>query len=97
MSWYIIYHYNILDVEKIQQLGPLSRPIIEKFGGKLVIANPAKCLEGSATYLHMVAYQFKSRALATAFYESEESRQLSKFRNEITEGIVLLIPQYGAE
>jgi hypothetical protein len=58
MSCYIIYHYNILDKERIELLGPLSLPIVE------------------------------------SFYESEESRELSKLRNEITEGFAVLIPQY---
>lgn len=96
MSCYIIYHYNILDKERIEQLGPLSLPIIEKFGGTLVIANYVNCLEGSSPYSHMVAYQFKSKELAEQFYYSEESQELSKLRNEITEGFVVLMPQYEA-
>ena len=86
MSYYIIYHYNILDNERIDLLGPLSRPIIEKHGGELVIANYVDCLEGSSPYSHMVVYKFKSKEVAKTFYESEESRELSKLRNEITEG-----------
>ena len=86
MSCYIIYHYNIIDKERIELLGPLSVPIVEKFGGKLVIANNVECLEGSSAYSHMVVYQFNSTALAKRFYESEESRALSKLRNEVTEG-----------
>ena len=94
MSCYIIYHYNILDKERIELLGPLSLPIVEKFGGELVIANYAECLEGSSPYRHMVAYKFKSKEVAKSFYESEESRELSKLRNEVTEGFAVLMPQY---
>lgn len=96
MSCYIIYHYNILDKERIELLGPLSLPIVEKFGGELVIADFAECLEGSSPYRHMVAYKFKSKEIAKSFYESEESRELSKLRNEITEGFTVLMPQYKA-
>jgi uncharacterized protein (DUF1330 family) len=94
MNYYIIYHYNILDRERIELLGPLSAPIVEKFGGELVIANYLDFLEGSSPYSHMVVYKFKSKVLAKSFYESEESRALSKLRNEITEGFVVLMPQF---
>ena len=94
MSCYIIYHYNIIDKERIELLGPLSVSIVEKFGGELVIANHADCLEGSSPYSHMVVYKFKNRELAKSFYESNESRELSKLRNEVTEGFVVLMPQF---
>lgn len=94
MSCYIIYHYNILDKERIEMLGPLSLPIVEKFGGELVIASHADYLEGSSPYSHMVVYKFISKELAKNFYESEESRGLSKLRNEVTEGFAVLMPHY---
>lgn len=96
MSCYIIYHYNILDKERVELLGPLSLPIVKKFGGELIIANYTDCLEGSSQYSHMVVYKFKSKELAKIFYESEESRELSKLRNEVTEGFAVLMPQYEA-
>jgi uncharacterized protein (DUF1330 family) len=43
MSCYIIYHYNIFDEERIKLLGPLSLPIVEKFGGELVVASSVTC------------------------------------------------------
>ncbi|MEH6452204.1 MAG: DUF1330 domain-containing protein [Psychromonas sp.] len=96
MSCYIIYHYNILDEERIELLGPLSMPIVEKFGGELVIASAVACLEGSSPYRHMVVYKFKNKEVAKNFYECEESRELSKLRNEVTEGFAVLMPQYDA-
>lgn len=94
MSGYIIYHYNITDIERIDQLGPLSLPIIEKYAGELVVASGVRVLEGSP-YTNMVIYKFQSMEAAKAFYESEESKELSKLRNEITEGIVICVPEYG--
>jgi uncharacterized protein (DUF1330 family) len=94
MSCYIIYHYNIIDKERIELLGPLSLPIVKKFEGELVIANFADCLEGTSQYSHIVVYKFKSKELAKSFYESDESRELSKLRNEVTEGFAVLMPQY---
>ena len=94
MSGYIIYHYNIIDRERINELGPLSLPIIKKYGGELVVASTVTPLEGSA-YTHMVVYKFDSKEKALAFYESEESRELSTLRNKITEGFVVIVPKYS--
>ena len=94
MSCYIIYHYNIIDKKRIELLGPLSMPIVEKFGGELIIASYNDFLEGSSPYSHMVVYKFESKDLAKSFYESEESRELSKLRNEVTDGFVVLMPQF---
>ena len=95
MSGYIIYHYNILDQKRIDQLGPLSLPILEKFGGKLIVGSGVKALEG-APFTNMVIYQFKDQEAARAFYESEDSLELSKLRNEITEGCTMFVPGYCA-
>ena len=94
MSGYIIYHYNILDKERINELGPLSLPILEKYGGELVVGSSVTRLEGSP-YTHMVVYKFDSKEKAQAFYESEESRELSKLRNKVTEGFVVFVPEYS--
>ena len=94
MSGYIIYHYNIVDKERINELGPLSLPIIEKYGGELIVASTVTRLEGSP-YTHMVVYKFDSKEKAQTFYESEESRELSKLRNKVTEGFVVIVPEYS--
>jgi uncharacterized protein (DUF1330 family) len=89
-----MYHYNIIDRERIELLGPLSQPIIEQFSGELIVANPAMLLEGSSPYSHIVVYKFNSTEDANNFYHSPESRELSKFRNEVTQGFVVIMPQY---
>jgi len=94
MSCYVIYHYNIVDKERIALLGPLSMPIVQKCGGELVIAHGVNCLEGSSPYSHMVVYKFKDDEQATKFYKSEESQELSTLRNEVTEGFVVMMPQF---
>lgn len=96
MSGYIIYHYNILDEERIDQLGTLSLPILEKYSGKIVVGSGVRVLEGSP-YTNMVIYKFESRELAKQFYESAESKVLSQLRNEITEGVVVFVPEYGTQ
>ncbi len=95
MNCLLIYHYNILDAERIEELGPLSLPIVEKYGGELVVASSVGRLEGSP-FNHMVMYRFKSQDVAQRFYESEESRALSILRNQVTEGFVVFVPENGA-
>lgn len=94
MSGYIIYNYNIVDKARINELGPLSLPIVKKYGGELIIASIVTSLEGSP-YSHMVVYKFCSIAKAQAFYESEESRELSKLRNQVTDGTVVIVPEFN--
>ena len=93
MSGYLIYHYNVIDKARIHELGPLSLPIIEKFGGELVVASTVTRLEGTP-YSHMVMYKFESEERAQAFYESKESIELSKLRNQVTEGSVVIVPEF---
>lgn len=93
MSAYIIYSYNVVDKKRINELGPLSLPIVKKYGGELIVASLVTSLEGSP-YSHMVVYKFGSMGAAQAFYESEESRELSKLRNEVTEGTVVIVSKF---
>ena len=94
MSAYIIYNYKITNRDKIDELGPLSLEIIKKYEAILVVASPTQILEGSA-YSNMVMYKFKSMEDAKDFYNCFESKELSKLRNEITEGFVVLVPEYA--
>ena len=96
MGGYIIYHYNILDHERINELGPLSLPILKKYSGKIVAGSGVRVLEGTP-YTNMVIYRFKSMDAAREFYESSEAKQLSRLRNEITEGIVVFVPEYVSD
>ena len=93
MSGYIIYHYNVIDRTRINELGPLSLPIIEQYGGELMVASTVDCVEGS-TYSHMVVYKFESLKKAQNFYHSEESQTLSKLRQQLTEGFVVIVPEF---
>ncbi len=94
MSGYIIYHYNVIDKQRIHELGPLSLPIIEKHGGELLVASTVTSLEGSP-YSHMVMYKFASQEKAQAFYDCKESQELSKLRNKVTEGLVIIVPEFS--
>jgi len=96
MSAYIVHSYNILDRSRIDELGPLSLPVVEKFGGEICIGSYVKHLE-NAPFSHMVVYKFPSIAAAESYYASEENRKIIEFRKELIEGSVVLVPGFDSE
>lgn len=93
MSGYIIFHYKILDRVRIEELGPRSLPVLQQFGGEIVIASYVTPLEGSP-FTHMVVYKFPTQEAAMGYYESGEIQELSILRREITEGFAVYVPAY---
>lgn len=96
MSGYIIFHYRILDRIRIEELGPRALPIVEKHGGELVVGSYVTPLEGSP-YTHMVVYRFPSKEAAMGFYHSEEIKDVTNLRREITDGFAVYVPEYNLE
>lgn len=92
MSGYIVFHYNVLDADRIDELGPRSLPILERYGGELVAGSVVKPLEG-APFTHMVVYRFADEATAMAYYGCDEMQELSKLRRQITEGFAVYVPE----
>ena len=93
MSGYIVFHYKILDRVRIEELGPRSLPVLQEYGGELVIGSYVTPLEGSP-FTHMVVYKFPTQEAAMGYYESGEIQELSKLRREITEGFAVYVPAY---
>ena len=91
MAGYIIFHYNILDRQKIDELTKLSSPVDEKYGAEVIVGSPVKALEGQ-TLSHMVILKFVSFQAAETYYHSSENQELTKLRNAITEGWVTIVP-----
>lgn len=96
VSGYILFHYNILDTVRIEELGPRSLPELQKHGGELVIGSFVTPLEGTP-FTHMVVYRFSSEEAAMAYYGSGEIQELSKLRREITEGFAVYVPAYEVD
>ncbi len=96
MSGYLIYHYNVLDAKRIQELGPMTLPALQRFEGTLVVASGVRYVEGDS-YSNMVVYRFPSMEIARAFYESEEIQRAAKLRHEVTEGIVMFLPEWSEQ
>lgn len=95
MAGYVLHHYNIIDRTRIDELGPRSLPIVEKYGGELIVASPVKALIGSTSYTSMVMYKFDSFEAALKFYHSPEMAELAKFRDQVVEGFATVIPGHS--
>ena len=91
MAGYIIFNYRILDRAKIDQLTKLSIPINNKYNAEVIVGSPVKAIEGS-TLSHVVILKFSSFEAAETYYLSPEHLELSKLRNEITDGWAAIVP-----
>lgn len=91
MAGYVIFHYNITDRSRIDELTALSLPIDEKYGAEVIVGSPVKALEGT-TLTHMVILKFDTFEMATTYYHCAENKQLSILRNKITEGWAAVVP-----
>lgn len=95
MAGYVLYHYNIIDRSRIDELGPMTLPIIEKYDGELIAASPVRTLVGSTAYTSMVIYKFESFEAALKFYHSPEMTELAKFRDQVIKGFATVIPGHS--
>lgn len=91
MSAYLVFNYNIIDRARIDELGPMSLPIVESFGGELCIGSYVKVLEKSE-FSHMVVYKFPDMSSAESFYNSEENKKITALRKKLIKGSVVLVP-----
>ena len=96
MSAYLIYHYNIVDRSRIDELGPLVMPLLAKYNGEIAIGDYVIPLEGEP-YSHLVAYKFESQKIALDFYHSEEHKRISRIRNKITNGVLVMVPEFSCK
>ncbi|KZL25800.1 DUF1330 domain-containing protein [Pseudovibrio sp. Ad37] len=95
MAGYVLHHYNIIDRSRIEELGPRSLPIIEKYGGELIVASPMKTLAGPTAYTNMVMYRFESFEAALKFYNSEDMTELRKFSSQVIDGFATVVPGHS--
>jgi len=91
MAGYVLFHYNITDRSKIDELSELSQPIHKKYNAEVIVGSPVKAVEGEAL-THMVMLKFESFEAAQTFYNSPEQKELTKFRNRITQGWAAIVP-----
>ena len=73
----------------------MSLPIVDKYGGELIVGSPVKTLAGSTSYTSMVIYKFESFEAALTFYHSPEMAELATFRDQVIEGFATVIPGHS--
>lgn len=91
MAGFIVFHYNITDRSRIDELTRLSIPVNEMYDVEVLVGSPVKALEGEAL-THMVILKFDSFEKAEEFYDSPEQKKLARLRSDITEGWVTIVP-----
>ena len=69
---YLVAHIRVHDKEIFEKFKTMSSPIIEQYGGKLLVRNPnPERREGELNGL-VVMLEFPNIDMARNFYESEE-------------------------
>ena len=94
MAGYILHYYNIIDRSRVDELGPLSLPGVEKYGGEIMVASPVKMLKGKTAYSNMIIYKFKSFETALECHQSE-SAEFREFRDQIVDVISMVLPGHS--
>ncbi|MCF6199863.1 MAG: DUF1330 domain-containing protein [Hyphomicrobiaceae bacterium] len=95
MAGYILHYYNIIDRSRVDELGPMSLPGVEKCGGEIIVASPVKMLKDKTTYSNMIIYKFESFETALECYNLE-SEEFRKFRDQIVDVITMVLPGHSA-
>ncbi len=91
MAGYILHYYNIIDRSRVDELGPLSLPSVEKCGGEIMVASPVKMLKGETAYSNIIIYKFESFETALECHRLENA-EFSKLRDQIVDVITMVLP-----
>ena len=69
---YLVAHIRVHDPEKIQEFRTLAMPAIAKYGGTVLVTNPApEVKEGDESGIAVVI-EFQDMDAARAFYHSDD-------------------------
>lgn len=97
MAAYVMVQLEITDPEKFKEYAALVPPTIEKFGGRYVVrGGEYEVLEGEWPQRRHVVLEFPSRAVARAWYDSEDYAPLKAMRFAASTGNAILIEGHGA-
>ena len=90
MPGYVIGNYDIRNNEEYMRYPPAVGPTIQKYGGKMLVAdrefNAVEGTPGAA----MVVIEFESVEAAQRWYDSPENKEVMHLRTSTTEGWVLI-------
>lgn len=85
-SAYLVGNFTITNSLLMKEYLAQAGPLVQKFGGKMVLSTDAlKPLEGSAQPVFVII-QFPDMEKASSFYQSEEYAPVKQLRIEATTG-----------
>ncbi|WP_212744763.1 DUF1330 domain-containing protein [Parasedimentitalea maritima] len=87
IAGYVLHHYNNIDGSRVGELGPLSLPIVEKYGDELLVSCRIEPLKGNSIHSNMVVYKFETFVAVSEFYHSPEMVEFSNLRDKIKDGL----------
>lgn len=91
MSAYYIISYDIQDIETFQQYPPLAIPLINEFGGEVLVSDTeAVGVEGTARQMNAVVV-FPSREAALACYKDDRYREVMQLRLKSTSNCTMVL------
>ncbi|UCG75455.1 MAG: DUF1330 domain-containing protein [Gemmatimonadota bacterium] len=92
MRAYVLVDIDVKDPEGFGRYVRDVSPVLERWGARyLVRGGDVEVLEGSWDHHRVVLLEFPSRAVAQAFYASEEYMPLLKLRLESTESTLAIM------
>lgn len=98
MSIYAIVSYDIVDPESYKNYVPGVLPLLEKHGGKIIVADyDAKPLEGDRHSVYVIL-EFASEKEALAWYNDPAYAPVKKIRTgSCTNGNMVLAKPFAAQ
>ncbi len=95
MSVYVIVSYDIEDPEVYEDYVPGVRPLLQKHGGEVLVADyEGKTIEGQGRGVNVVL-KFESEAAAMNWYNDPDYEPVKKIRlDSTTNGTVILAKQF---
>lgn len=88
---YLVAHIRAHDMEKMQAFRDLAIPAIAKFGGKVLVTNPAPEIKEGAESGTAVVIEFDDLDAARAFYHSDDYGAARAIREQAAETDLLLV------
>lgn len=80
-AYFLVDTREVKDAEKLQEYGARVAPVIEKFGGRIVVRGGTfEVVEGTYHPVRLVLLEFPSMDRARKWYDSEEYRELKQMR-----------------
>ena len=91
MKSYYIISYDIDDMETFQQYPPKAIPLINEYGGKVLVSDvEAIAIEGNAKQMNAIV-MFPSREAAMSCYRDARYREVMQIRLRSTSNVSMIL------